>query len=122
MSARRELFSALDVFEDGLPEPGDFLVGDSLSAADTAAAALLSPLIAPSVGLRIVCKTGFRSRRGSYRTKYRSVRRSCGRALYEAHRGSSMAENSEIEGSGFLMWVPLLMCGSAPKSQRYEGI
>ena len=100
--ARRELFSALDVFEDGLPEPGDFLVGDSLSAADTAAAALLSPLIAPGWSpYRLQDRLPEPARELQDEVSQRKALVWV-RALYEAHRGSSMAENSEIEGSGVL--------------------
>jgi len=100
--ARTQLLKAINSFERRLPEPGQYLVGDTLSAADITAAALLSPLIAPGWSpYRVQDRLPEAARQLQEEV---ADRRSLVwvRALYAADRGPSMAENSEIEGSGVL--------------------
>jgi glutathione S-transferase len=100
--ARKALFVALDAFERTLPPVGQYLVGDTLSAADTAAASLLSPLISPGWSPYRLQDRLPESARALQEQVADRPSLVWVRELYSTHRGSSMAENSEIEGSGVL--------------------
>ncbi|MEC8025413.1 MAG: glutathione S-transferase [Myxococcota bacterium] len=100
--AQAEVLDALTTIERELPEPGLFLVGDTLSAADILLSALISPLIQPGWSpFRLQDRLPEPARMLQNRVAERPILVWV-RSLYASHRGHSMAENSEIEGSGVL--------------------
>ena len=101
-TARTELMRAIESVERSLPAPGEYLVHEELTAADITLAALLSPLIQPGWSpfrLQDRLPDSARALQDEVEERPSMV---WVRALYAQHRGASMAENSEIEGSGVL--------------------